>query len=226
MLALTQGLMGLASAAPPTTNTVALLHMDGTNGSTSFPDDTGKTWTANGNAQVTTTSPQFGTGAALFDGSGDWIDSASEADFGFGTGDFSLECFFRLNAVGGNQVIFAIGSRLGLYVDNFAQVYVFDSLLLTNILTSFNGAVVAGTYYHVEFGRSAGTMYLAFNGARQSTRADARDMGTSNVIRLGLFPPPANNSPLNGRVDEFRASRIARNPGTTYIVPTSPFTLD
>ena len=42
-----------------------LLHCDGTNGSTSFPDSAtpANTLTANGSAQVTTTGPKFGTGS-------------------------------------------------------------------------------------------------------------------------------------------------------------------
>ena len=49
-----------------------LLPMDGTNGSTTFTDSgpNGLAVTASGDAKVSTGSPYFGTGAAIFDGSG------------------------------------------------------------------------------------------------------------------------------------------------------------
>lgn len=40
--------------------TVVLLHMNGTDASTTFTDESGKTWTAGGNAQIDTAQSKFG----------------------------------------------------------------------------------------------------------------------------------------------------------------------
>ena len=55
--------------------TKALLHMDGADGSTTFIDESGKTWTRAGNAQIDTSQYKFGGASGLFDGSGDWVDT-------------------------------------------------------------------------------------------------------------------------------------------------------
>lgn len=222
MLALTQGIMTVSNAP----RTVALLRMNGTNGSTSFPDETGKSWTAFGNAQVTTTTPQFGTGAALFDGSGDYIESGIEADFGFGTGDFAFECFFRPTALSGNHTLFCLGTNWIFYYNSFGAIFVFDRARGVNVLSSSNGLIAAGTYYHAEWGRQAGTMYLQLAGARVAAVADAFNFGSSNRVQIGRDVFSGGSSFMNGRIDEARISNIARNPGASYTVPAGQFILD
>ncbi len=76
--------------------TVTLLHFNGSNGATTFADAKGKTYTAAGNAQISTASPIFVGSSLLLDGAGDWIQTTSGlADFAFGTGDFLIECRFK-----------------------------------------------------------------------------------------------------------------------------------
>jgi hypothetical protein len=52
--------------------------------------------TAVGNAQVSTTSSKFGTGSALFDGSGDYLSVPASDACNFGTGAFTIEMFFKI----------------------------------------------------------------------------------------------------------------------------------
>ena len=61
--------------------TVALLHMDGADTSTTFTDESGKTWTANGNAQIDTAQSVFGGASGLFDGTGDYLSASDHADW-------------------------------------------------------------------------------------------------------------------------------------------------
>ena len=64
-------------------NTKLLLHCDGADAGTTFTDSSfaPHTVTANGNAQTSTTTPKFGTACALFDGTGDYLDSVDSADW-------------------------------------------------------------------------------------------------------------------------------------------------
>lgn len=61
---------------PQWANVSALLHMDGANGSTTFTDEKGGTWTAVGNAQISTAQSKFGGASGYFDGAGDEVYSA------------------------------------------------------------------------------------------------------------------------------------------------------
>lgn len=85
----------------PSANLAALLHMNGADGSTTFTDESGKTWTAFGQAQIDTASSQWGGAAGTFDGSGDYITTDTHADFGFGGGDFTLAGWMQRPIAGG-----------------------------------------------------------------------------------------------------------------------------
>jgi hypothetical protein len=88
------------SAYSSDANTMLLLHCDGTDGSNSFPDSSSSAhvMTAAGNIQVDTAFTKFGTGAALFDGNGDYLSTPDSTDWAFGSGDFTLEAWIRTPA--------------------------------------------------------------------------------------------------------------------------------
>ena len=65
-----------------------------------FIDETGKIWTPNGGAQINTSLQQLGTGCGQFASSSDNISTPGHADFGFGTGDWTID-FWVLCAFGG-----------------------------------------------------------------------------------------------------------------------------
>ena len=77
--------------------TVALLHFNGADASTTFIDESGKTWTASGNAQIDTAQSKFGGASGLFDGTGDSITTPDHADFDVGSGDFTVDFWMRQN---------------------------------------------------------------------------------------------------------------------------------
>lgn len=80
-------------------NVSSLLHFDGS-GAT-LVDEKGKTWTCNGGATQSTSSPIVGTASALFGtSSSDYIYSQSSSDFAFGTGDFTIEFMMRPGSAG------------------------------------------------------------------------------------------------------------------------------
>ena len=54
---------------------------------------TTKTITANGNAAASSAQSNFYGGSYTFDGTGDYLSLSSSTDFGFGTGDFTLEYY-------------------------------------------------------------------------------------------------------------------------------------
>ena len=76
-----------------------LLLGEGTNGSTTILDSSSNNLsvTANGDAQISTAvNTPFGTGDGVlaFDGTGDYIQTANNNDFKFGSGDFTIEYWF------------------------------------------------------------------------------------------------------------------------------------
>lgn len=85
-----------------------LLHMNGTDGSTTFTDSLTSPKTpssVDGNAQIDTSYYKLGTASGLFDGDGDSITYADHADWqlGGGTGAFTLSFWTRFNALPGTN---------------------------------------------------------------------------------------------------------------------------
>jgi hypothetical protein len=97
--------------------TKILLHMDGTNGSTTFTDTnaggSAHTWTANGNAQISTAQSKFGGASGLFDGTGDYITTPDHADYTLGSGDFTIDLWFNCTAVGRREPVAWRADRCG-----------------------------------------------------------------------------------------------------------------
>jgi hypothetical protein len=76
-----------------------LCHFEGTDDSTTgFIDETGRTMTPSGNVKHENTQKKFGSTAAYFDGTGDYISwSTGDDSFAFG-GDFTVECWVYFTA--------------------------------------------------------------------------------------------------------------------------------
>ena len=64
--------------------TKSLLHFNGANNSTTFTDESGKTWTPASAAKLSTTAPKLGSASGLFTAaSSDYISTPASADFNF-----------------------------------------------------------------------------------------------------------------------------------------------
>lgn len=79
------------------TNTKLLLHMDGSDGSTTFTDSAGgHSPSNNGNVQIDTAYKKWGTASALFDGTGDYVSVADHADWDVLTQtDFTIDLWVK-----------------------------------------------------------------------------------------------------------------------------------
>jgi hypothetical protein len=78
-------------------NVSLLIHCDGSNGSTTITDSgpKGKSPSSvNGDAKISTAQSKFGGASLLLDGSGDYINYGDDADFEFGSSDFTVERSF------------------------------------------------------------------------------------------------------------------------------------
>jgi hypothetical protein len=84
----------------PDSYTKLLLHMNGTNASTTFIDSaTSKTVTACGDAKITTAQSKFGGACGSFDGNGDYLSLADSADWDFGSGNFTIDMWIKFNSL-------------------------------------------------------------------------------------------------------------------------------
>jgi hypothetical protein len=187
----------------------------------------GKTVTAFGGASLSTLQEKFGTASLLLDGNGDYATVISNTDFGFGTSDFTLESFIRLNSIGSTQTIFDSRSAsasdsavtVGVAATNVVSVSYGSTSIITGITT-----LTTNTWYHVAVSRSSGSTKLFVDGIQEgSTYSDSNDYGTSKPIVIGSDYSGSNS--FAGYIDEVRISNNARYTGT-FVPTTTAFVSD
>ena len=83
--------------------TELLLHCNGTDASTSFPDDSGnsRTVTAIATAQVDTAQSKFGGASLLCDGNSDYLSVTDFAELDLGSTDFTYDFWVRFASAPG-----------------------------------------------------------------------------------------------------------------------------
>lgn len=216
------------ASEPNWSNVVLLMHMNNTNGSTSFIDEKGKVVTANGNAAHSVTQSKFGGSSLYLDGNADWLSIPYSTDFNFGTGDFTVEAW--INTTDNNFAIMdsytssAAGSwQFMVTASGYLQWYAGSGA----IVTATSGAVNNGTWQHVAACRASSTTRLYANGTKVAEIADSKDYtnAVSTTFAIGAQVQSRNATyDLLGYVDEVRITKgLARYTGTTLTVPTSPF---
>ena len=223
-------------------NTLLLLHMDGTDGSTDFRDDNGTgrsaiDLTAIGNAQIDTAQSQFGGSSLLLDGTGDWLKHNDDnGTFQFGSNDFTIEAWINPSA------IYTTGSPIepiwnkyntsnsqrmlsfGIY-DGFLGYFWASSGASGNAVQTTQ-AISTGSWKHVALCREGNTWNTYYDGTRVDTRTLAVTLHASTEpVYIGSYFGTANNE-INGYIDELRVSDSARYTGASYTVPTEPFQND
>lgn len=196
------------SGDPLWSNVRSLLHLNGANNSTVITDETGRAWTASGNAKITTSDGVFGGACLSLDGSGDYISTVHDAAL-LDSSYFKAEGWFKTSAASSTKLIvtkrhtstyegfqlLTLGSKL--YCDIFCSGS--TTLSLTGTTT-----IVNGTWYYFELRKSGSTWYLRLNASTEAsgTEPAAWVQGTSPlVIGVNNFQPGWD---WNGLIDEFR----------------------
>lgn len=233
------------------TATKSLLHFNGSDASTTFTDESGKTWSATGNAQLDTAQIKFGSASGLFDGTGDYISTADHADWVMGTNNFTIDFWVRFNALPttggasngqyllsqpeagskGMAVLYWVwdgdntNRRITFMTINGGTIYVWGEFLLS---------LSVNTWYHLAFIRNGSNFRIYSDGVSLGDVTDSDsiiDFAASLLIgnsTQGVYGIPAN-SYFNGWIDEFRWSNgLARwtanfyPPGAEYLPKVPP----
>jgi hypothetical protein len=225
----------LTAIDPDFANVLLLLHMDGTNGSTAFPDSSSNNLpvTAHGTAAVTTSAPEFGTGALLIGTNTDNVQTPCNAGgvLDLSDTDFTIEGWINVQQSLASQVLFEIGSGSG-YLDGGLMLYTTSSLggelqaqiVLTDTIAAGATAVpiANNTWAAVALVRSAGQFFLFLNGVGQAFAGvvdhnKIKWPGGFLKIGAGFF----TNSQVGNKFDEWRVSKEARY--TSNYTPIGPF---
>lgn len=216
--------------------TKLMLHCDGTDESTTFTDETGKTVTANGDAQIDTAQKVFGTASGLFDGTGDYLSLADSADWTFGTGDFTIDMWVYCHAFDADCGFISQYAD----ADNFwgfeftgaggANLYFYWRVGAANAyLVSGTHGMSLNTWHHIALVRYGNVVTIYVDGtaiASQDHNYDLADI--ASTLNIGKTRTAGY---FDGAIDELRVSKgIARwtanftPPASAYSATSLPIT--
>lgn len=220
--------------APPTGNTVALLHMEGSNGGTVFTDEVGHTFTGLGSATTSTDQAKAGSTSLKVDGSSG-ISSPANSDWDFAADPFTLEAFVYLTSYNASSALFsrrstAVYAPFELRVDGSGLLNIFLSNSTNN-----NWAVLGDTYgsrsiplnqwVHVAWGGNGSKLYAWIGGLTADTDGKSYSgMATSNISSSPMVIGRGGDGGLIGYVDEVRVTKgqLLYTPNTSFTPPSTP----
>jgi hypothetical protein len=199
--------------------TKALLHFEDADGTTTFIDEYGHTFTRTGSAQIDTAVFHSGASSLLLARATTDAVLCSHADFAMGTGDFTIEGWARWEgALTDNRALFCWGNTNWAVYTFGGQIAVFDGVS-SNII--IGGFVSLDTWYHVAICRVGTSLRLFFDGVQVgSTATNSTNFSTGEII-IGNFN--TGTSSFNGHVDEVRVTIGQGRYTANFTPPTPPF---
>jgi len=211
-------------------NTKLLLHMESLDvSSTTAP----KIPTFVGTAQLDTAQKKFGSASLLLDGDFDYVTIPDSADWDFGTGDFTIDCWVRMNGIGAAQIIVehyessAHGDewRVQLQASNKIQFYSEVSAGMRADFVTDNAVITAtNTWYHVAIVRSGSTPYIFINGTSVPITINTALGDISNITgNLNIGWRGSDDYYFNGWIDELRISKGIARWTANFTPPTSEY---
>jgi hypothetical protein len=171
-------------------------------------------------------SPSAGVSSIYFDGATDWLNLAGQSAFAYGTGAFTIECWFYALGVGqmiidgrptssnGNYVLLAVGGggTLEYYSNNVGQVL-------------GNTQIQLGAWNHFAIARSGTTTKMFLNGIENASFSDNTnyEAATDRPI-IGTNGYRTDLSHFSGYMSNFRIVKGTAVYTSAFTPPSAPVT--
>ena len=212
---------------PYWSNVKLLCGFEGADGSTTLIDESSvaRALTAQSTAQIDTAQFKYGASSLLLNGTSDYVTAADSADFEFGSGEFTIEGFFRFSSLPSNATLLEhFDGTNGWALRREGGALKFNGITYT---LQWNGFLTINTnqWYHLAVDRDAsGHTRIYADGVMQakSTATNAINAPTGSLyigrayVAVYYFP---------GHMDELRITkgngRYASDGGFT--VPASAY---
>jgi len=215
---------GLATPA----NTKMLFHMDAVDGSTTWTDSSASPHTIinTNSAPQTTTAGNYKFGASAGNFTGSWkISTADTADTAFGTGEFYVGMWVKVNVLSNAQTPIFGNRNSGSGDNTWWYLYShpdgrirFDTSAVMLVQTS-TGALTQGTWTHVAVSRNSANLIQIFvNGVVQGSGTSTNNFSSSGGLYLG------HDFPWNGYYDGWYDEFIMIKGSGGHVVAFTPQT--
>jgi hypothetical protein len=212
-------------------NVSLLLHMNGANGGSVFTDNSPRSKTANFiDNPITRTdkfkfppSSFFGDTTTSNNGSAIWF--ASNPDFGFGTGEFTIEFFINtIYITSSRRTVMSFGESTGS-----AKITIYAAKLEWFTYSSYvlqSTDIANGAWRHVAITRKNSTYYLFIDGKKvsESATAGSVDMPANLlIVGAGNRASLSTRSAFPGWLDDIRITKGVARYTADFTPPTEPF---
>ena len=208
-----------ASAAtdPDFSDVSLLLKMDGSNGSTTFTDDSSNSLTiaVNGNTQISTANSKYGGASAYFDGNGDYLEAPASSLTNLVDTDWTVECWFNAPAVSGIKGIFATRQGGGSWQPYYALEVTSGNVVNANrnFTRTAVGTYTPNQWHHIAMVRTSsdGLLKIYLDGTSiDSVSSNAPNIDLNFVIGL-MSNWGGYYGYFSGYIDDFRVTKgVAR----------------
>ena len=219
----------LTPTDPHFANVSLLLHLDGSNGSTTFTDSSGspKTPAGSGSAKISTAQSKFGGASLELDGNGDYLTVSGFASWNIRTTPFTVECFARRVPAGNQYFLCGAASAAELTTSN-AQDFYFGSIggtlyvgdgATNNIAAA--SLVSDSTFQHVELSFDGTTYRVFFDGV--SIASSTTLLKSSSIAAIQIGGRSQESHYHQGWLDEFRITVGEARHTANFTPPDAPF---
>ena len=164
--------------------------------------------------------------SVAFDGTGDYLSIATNAAFNFGSGAFTVECWFYPNTISGSQCLVTnYGSSTTGFVIQMGGFTPGSGIIDVNLSgdgpdISSSSGLTAGTWNHIAVSGTPGAtgIKLFINGIQAgSTYTGATSLDTSSSLLIGAV---ASTNYVNGYISNVRIIKGTALYTTTFRPPT------
>jgi hypothetical protein len=221
----------LASGVIESTLTGGYIIIDGpAYGFEEITNRAGKNVFAYNGAIQSTADKKFGTSSYKGNGTNSYLQSPQSNDFGFGTGDFAIECFIKRLSTATNQYItdFRITDNQvspAIYISNTGSLIYFVSG--EEKINALDAVPSTSTWYHVALSRNGDDHKMFVDGVQVGstwTTSTATTSYVTNPITIGARYNGAES--FDGYIDEFRLSKGIARFTSNFTAPTEPYVSD
>ena len=162
-------------------------------------------------------------GCVSFDGTNDYMkvnDSGTDADFDFGTGDFTIELWIKMTSNSGSNPVL-IGAVGGWYI----QLKSTDSIIAiyngSTEYTHTGSSLSTGSWHHIAASREGTALKVYVDGTKRIDESNAENFNLAADLYLGSFG--GSSLYFGGKISHARVIKgKALYTGSSITVPTSP----
>ena len=220
----------IGSSAEPTDanfkNVTLLLHGDGSNGAqnNTFIDSSTNnfTITRNGNTTQGSFSPYGSNWSNYFDGTGDYLTAPSNAAFGFGTNDYTVEAWVCPTSIPAREnLVYCTDTTGGLtFYYNQTQVAIGRRATAVDLTATYTLPI--GVWTHLAVSRQGGTTRIYVNGTQVASTTTSYNY-PSGQAGVGDYPTIGNLGVI-GYLSNVRVVTGTAVYTSAFTPPTQPLT--